>query len=176
LEWVGWRAVAGRKPNLQPGIGAALPPERRFFSSSLLRLGRLTSRRSRHGKRRAADWPLWKHLSIRRSWFDAIHNCWWRQRICRNGALPKRISSNWPARYPSTSRSLQTNHPRNAEPAAPDVFRENAEHCAEGCCAESIQVAQHGSGTRYRLGRGSCAVPNAGSGMPISSLPGAALI
>jgi len=89
---------------------------------------------------------------IRRSWFDAIHNCWWRQRICRNGALPKRISSNWPARYPSTSRSLQTNHPRNAEPAAPDVFRENAEPCAEGCCVESIQVAQHGSGTRSRLG------------------------
>jgi len=43
---------------------------------------------------------------------------------------------------------LQTNHPRNAEPAAPDVFRENAEHCAEGCCAESIQVAQRGSGTQ----------------------------
>src|SRR5204863_9812492 len=29
---------------------------------------------------------------------------------------------------------------------------ENAEPCAEGCCAESIQVAQHGSGTRSRLG------------------------
>jgi len=31
-------------------------------------------------------------------------------------------------------------------------FARTLKHCAEGCCAESIQVAQHGFGTRSRLG------------------------